>query len=295
MIIIQPLIRIKTSIYRELSKRNNAGVYDYKYAQQLSSSNMARHRYQGPDDKTIAMIEEKIINEQWSPEQISGWLKINFNIHISHTWIYQYVERDRQEEGELSNHMRRGKYSFEPKEYKGKIKNRTTIDKRPDIINKRQRLGDFEIDLIVGPKNKGAVLTIIDRLSRYCIIKKLLGKGSKEVKLALLSAFNDYDGCKHSITSDNGNEFTLHEDISTQLEMKYYFAHPYASYERGSIENLNGLIRQYIPKGKTFDDIDQAYIKTIEEKLNSRPRKILKFLTPEEFRVKMKEKTGLRL
>ena len=122
------LNRHKTSIYRELSKRDSSGIYDHTYAQQLSSSNMARHRHQGPDDKTISIIEDKIINEQWSPEQISGWLKVNHDIHISHTWIYQHVEKDRQEEGELSNHMRRGKYSFEPREYKGKIKSRTTID-----------------------------------------------------------------------------------------------------------------------------------------------------------------------
>ena len=139
--------------------------------------------------------------------------------------------------------MRRGKYSFGHKEYKGKIKNRTTIDQRPEIINERKRLGDFEIDLIVGPKNKGAILTVVDRLSRQCIIEKLGGKGSKEIKDILFNTFNNYDGEKHSITSDNGSEFTLHEEIAKELEIDYYFAHPYASYERGSIENLNGLIR----------------------------------------------------
>ena len=289
------LNRHKTSIYRELSKRDVSGIYDHKYAQQLSSSNMARHRHQGPDDKTISIIEAKIINEQWSPEQISGWLKVNHDIHISHTWIYQYVEKDRQEEGELSDHMRRGKYSFEPREYKGKIKNRTTIDQRPDTINNRERLGDFEIDLIVGPKNKGAILTVIDRLSRHCMIEKLSRKGSKEVERAILETFKSYNGQKYSITTDNGNEFMLHESIARDLGIDYYFAHPYASYERGSIENLNGLIRQYIPKGKTFDDINQAYVKKIEAKLNSRPRKILNFLTPQEFSAKMEYESGLRL
>ena len=163
-------------------------------------------------------------NEQWSPEQISGWLKVNHDIHISHTWIYQHVEKDRQEEGELSNHMRRGKYSFEPREYKGKIKNRTTIEQRPDTINNRERLGDFEIDLIVGPKNKGAILTVIDRLSRYCIIEKLSSKGSKEVKHAVIEIFKNYNGKRYSITSDNGNEFMLHEVIAQDVNIDYYFA-----------------------------------------------------------------------
>ena len=109
------------------------------------------------------------------------------------------------------------------------------------------------------------------------------------------NAFNNYDGEKHSITSDNGREFILHEEIAKELEIDYYFAHPYASYERGSIENLNGLIRQYIPKGTVFDDIDQTYVKQIEEKLNSRPRKILNFLTPQEFYEKLKMTTQLKL
>ena len=289
------LNRHKTSIYRELSKLNDSGIYDHAYAQQLSRSNMARHRHQGPDEKTISIIEAKIMNEQWSPEQISGWLKVNHDIHISHTWIYKYVEQDRQEEGELSDNMRRGKYSFQPREYKGKIKNRVTIDQRPDVINNRERLGDFEIDLIVGPKNKGAILTVIDRLSRHCMIEKLSSKGSKEVKSTIINILKQHTGKSHSITTDNGNEFMLHESIAKALNIDYYFAHPYASYERGSIENLNGLIRQYIPKGKVFDDIDQAYIKTIETKLNTRPRKILNFLTPKEFNEKMKSKSGLRL
>lgn len=289
------LNRHKTSIYRELSKLNDSGIYDHAYAQQLSRLNMARHRYQGPDEKTISIIEEKIMNEQWSPEQISGWLKVNHDIHVSHTWIYKYVEQDRQEEGELSDNMRRGKYSFEPREYKGKIKNRVTIDQRPDVINKRERLGDFEIDLIVGPKNKGAILTVIDRLSRHCMIEKLSSKGSKEVKNTIINLFKQHTGKSYSITTDNGNEFMLHGSIAQELNVDYYFAHPYASYERGSIENLNGLIRQYIPKGKVFDDIDQSYIKEIETKLNTRPRKILNFLTPNEFNEKMKSKSGLRL
>ena len=133
---------------------------------------MGRSGHQKPEEETIRRIEEKIVNEQWSPEQISGWLKLKHGILISHTWIYQHVEKDKNEGGELSNYMRRGKYSFEPREYKGKIKDRITIDERPEIINQRKRLGDFEIYLIVGPKNKGAILTAVDRLSRRCIIKK---------------------------------------------------------------------------------------------------------------------------
>ena len=133
------------------------------------------------------------------------------------------MEKDRNEGGGLSNHMRRGKYSFEPREYKGKIKNRVTIDTRPEVINERKRLGDFEIDLIVGPKNREAILTAVDRLSRRCIIEKLSGKGAKEIKDVLLNAFSNYYCQKHSITSDNGSQSTLHEEIAQELEVDYLF------------------------------------------------------------------------
>jgi len=275
--------RHKSSIYRELSKTGTGGKYDYHYANELTSSNMIRDLNQGPSDETIDIIEKKIINEQWSPEQISGWLKRRHNIDISHTWIYQHIERDKLNDGELSNHLRHGSYSPDPKEYKGKIADRVSIDERPDVINDRRRLGDFEIDLIVGPKNRGAILSMIDRLGRYCILQKLTGKTALEVEESVIKALAEYDGLKYSITSDNGTEFTNHKAIAKSLGIDYYFAHPYASYERGSIENLNGLVRQYIPKGTDFSEIDPEFVKTIENKLNNRPRKVLGFMTPREY------------
>lgn len=211
---------------------------------------------------------------------------VNYEISVSHTWIYSYIEKDKADGGELYNHMRRGKYNYEPKEYKGKIKNRKSINIRPEIINNRERLGDFEIDLIVGPKNKGAILTTIDRVSRYCMLKKLDSKHADIVEKAILGLFKNHKAL--SITSDNGNEFMNHEKISSKLRLDYYFANPYASFERGSIENLNGLIIQYIPKGMSFDDIAESFVEMIQNKLNSRPRKILNFLTPAEFTEKMK-------
>lgn len=278
--------RHKTSIYREISKTNLLGTYDYEHANQMTSTNMARHRHQAPSIETVSIIDKKILDQQWSPEQISGWLLVNYEISVSHTWIYSYIEKDKADGGELYNHMRRGKYNYEPKEYKGKIKNRKSINIRPEIINNRERLGDFEIDLIVGPKNKGAILTTIDRVSRYCMLKKLDSKHADIVEKAILGLFKNHKAL--SITSDNGNEFMNHEKISSKLRLDYYFANPYASFERGSIENLNGLIIQYIPKGMSFDDIAESFVEMIQNKLNSRPRKILNFLTPAEFTEKMK-------
>ena len=148
-------------------------------------------------------------------------------------------------------------------------------------MQERSRLGDYEIDLIVGPKNKGAILTVVDRVSRECVIRKLANKSAPEVALVVSQAIKIG---AHTITSDNGTEFTNHENIAKALNVQYFFATPYASYERGSIENLNGLIRQYVPKGKGFDNIEEDELNIIENKLNNRPRKVLDFLSPVEYR-----------
>jgi len=276
--------RHRSTIYREISR---SGARDKDYDAEIyhlqARSNMIRNQEDNnPSRETIEWIEQLIIQKQWSPEQISNWLKLNKDESVSHTWIYQHIAKDKNKGGELNNHLRRGGrfYSKGPVEYKGKIRNRVSIDHRPDIVQARNRLGDYEIDLIVGAKNKGAILTAIDRSSRECIIKKLHNKSALETELAVVEALKDK---AKTITSDNGNEFANHQNIANKVDADYYFANPYASYERGSIENLNGLIRQYIPKGSDLDAIDQDQLDIIEDKLNNRPRKILNFLSPIEY------------
>lgn len=283
------LQRNKTTIYREMSKRSEDGGYNAHFAHQLTSTNMIRTRSKGPSVEAIELIENKILLEQWSPEQISGWLNLEHGIKVSHTWIYQYVSEDRNNGGELYNHMRRGKYSKGHREYQGKIPDRVSIEERPEVVNQRTRLGDYEIDLIVGIKNQGAILSMIDRVSRYCILKKLENKKAETVSNAVVASLKQYDLATLTMTSDNGTEFTNHKDISNALGLKYYFAHPYASYERGSIENLNGLVRQYIPKGTDLIEIEDSFVKQIQDKLNSRPRKILEYLTPEQYIATVKQ------
>lgn len=276
--------RHRSTIYRELNrpgirdKRYNAEAY-HKQARQ----NMGRKLEKSPSEEIIVFINKKIVDEQWSPEQISNWLKLYDHESVSHTWIYQHIAQDKIAGGELHNHMRHGNYSKGHKEYKGTIINRVSIESRPSIVNERDRLGDYEIDLIVGPKNKGAILSIIDRLSRECILEKLDDKTSLSACGKTIQSLLLREKKVHTITSDNGTEFTDHELVSKKLKIDYYFAHPYASYERGSIENLNGLVRQYIPKGTEFTNIDNTTLKEIQNKLNNRPRKILGFLTPIEY------------
>lgn len=278
------LKRHRSTLYREM---NRAGIQADKYSAESyhiqSRTNMIRNQDDtSPTEETIKLIEQQIIQNQWSPEQISSWLKLHHYERVSHSWIYEYIAKDKAEGGELSNHLRRGgSYSKEPVEYRGKIPNRVPIEQRPEIVQERTRLGDYEIDLIVGPKNKEAILTVVDRVSRECVIRKLANKSAPEVEQVVSQAIK---AAAHTITSDNGTEFTNHENIAKALGVKYFFATPYASYERGSIENLNGLIRQYIPKGKAFDNIGQDELNIIENKLNNRPRKVLDFLSPIEYR-----------
>lgn len=280
--ISKQLGRHRTTIYRE---RRRVGVLSPKYTankyQEQARRNMSRDQSsKGPSKDTIKIIEEKILNDQWSPEQISNWLRKHKQESPCHTWIYKHIRADKDQGGELHNNLRRGNYLKGHKAYKGKIKNRISIEHRPEEINHRSRCGDYEIDLIVGPKNRGAILTIVDRLSRECRLEKLDGKSAESVTAAVISCLPEN---VLSVTSDNGSEFSNHEIISKTRALKYYFAHPYASYERGSIENLNGLVRQYIPKGKSFDTIDNNEVKIIESKLNDRPRKVLEFMTPLEY------------
>ena len=276
--------RHRSTIYREISRFGvNFSAYSASEYQKQARINMSRNQDdKRPSKETIKIIEAKILNEQWSPEQISYWLAKEEMQSVSHTWIYKYVKEDQAEGGELTNHLRRGGSSYLKghRPYNGKIKNRVSIEQRPDIINGRVRCGDYEIDLIVGPKNQGAILTMIDRKSRECRITKLEGKSAGCVTKAVIKTIPKN---VLSITSDNGNEFANHEQIASEGKLQYYFAHPYASYERGSVENLNGLIRQYIPKGTEFDNIDEVMLKEIERKLNNRPRKVLDFLTPIDY------------
>ena len=142
--------------------------------------------------------------------------------------------------------------------------------------------------MIVETKNKGAILSMIDRSRRFCILKKLSGKTAAEVEESLVNALLPHKDVLLTITSDNGNEFINHKSIAERLEVEYYFAHPYASYERGSIENLNGLVRQYIPKGTDFATVEENTVKMAQDKSNNRPKAVLGYYTPNEYLENMK-------
>ena len=278
--------RDKSTISRELKRNEGGKGYRPKQAQRLANNrekNKPKHRY--IQDKHIAYIQEKI-KLKWSPEQISGRMRLDGINPISHESIYKYLLRDKEAGGKLYLNLRhknkRYKKRYGSNERRGQIPDKCTIDERPDEVEKKERVGDFEIDLVIGKNHKQALVTVVDRSSMFTLIKKITSKQASLVEEALIEMLLPLKQWIHTITSDNGKEFALHKNITQKLNCGYYFCHPYSSWERGLNENTNGLIRQFFPKGSSFTKITQKDILDVQNNLNYRPRKRLGYKTPAE-------------
>ena len=280
----------KSTISREL-KRNSSKIHKKYSALKADKVSTDRRMYASKESNkrmTKNMIAHivKYIEDDFSPEQTSATLKIRDGLEISHVRIYQHIREDKLKGGDLHTHLRfhhtghrRAKYGTK---HKGRIKDRVSISQRPDLVEEKIRLGDFEIDTIIGTNRKGAITTAVDRVSLLSIISIPTTKKAYEVEAEIKRILSPFKDKIQTITSDNGLEFSNHKNISKALDCEYYFCHPYSSWERGLNEYTNGLIRQYIPKGMSFENISPEYIKMIEDKLNNRPRKSLNWRTPNE-------------
>jgi len=276
-----------STVSREL-KRNRRwnGVYSPEQADGLYTDRRKHSRR--PKTFTVEIqqiVEEKLLLD-WSPEQISGYGKRHNLFSISHERIYQHVLADKKAGGKLYLHLRHGKKRYR-KRYGSKqrtspIKNRVMIDMRPNIVDQKQRVGDWEIDTIIGKQNQKAIVTLVERVSKKTLIGAVGTKHANFVKEQVIHLLNPIRQFVFTITSDNGIEFAQHELIAKALDAKMYFAHPYHSWERGLNENTNGLIRQYIPKSSDFSGLTKADIIYAQEQLNNRPRKSLGYATPNE-------------
>ena len=274
-----------STVSREI--RRNSGVRRH-YNWETAQANAVQTRRRKPGNRSVGkdvMEEAKrlLITEQWSPEQISGVLAKDGK-YISHETIYRMIRKDKAEGGTLYKHCRH-KLKRRARPVGGRrisIPNRTSISERPTEADGK-RFGDFEMDTIVGRGNHGAIVTLIERSTNMLFMRKLKnGKNAKELArtvIHLLSPFKDHI---KSITTDNGTEFACHEMIAKSLGVTIYFADPYASWQKGAIENANGLIRQYVPKKETFEHISQQQITKYSKKINMRPRKKLDFKTPQD-------------
>ncbi|MCF6333767.1 MAG: IS30 family transposase, partial [Draconibacterium sp.] len=266
--------------------QTKTGKYNAAFAQELSEKQKERFSHNRSFTLTIEkFIIEKVSREQWSIEQIWGYCKENNIDMVSHESIYKFVYQDKNKGGVLYKNLRVASKKYRKRYGSGKgkrciIKDKVSIDERPEWINNKQRVGDWEIDTIVGKDNKGAIVTIAERATAFVLIAMLNGKNAQELAEAVVKLMMPFKDLVLSITSDNGTEFAMHKYISKKLGALFYFAHPYSSCERGLNEYTNRLIRQYIPKKTDFKNIDRLYISKITMKLNRRHRKKLNYNTP---------------
>ena len=276
-----------STISREL-RRNNDSLrgYDAELAQVKSVQREKSKKKRSSLTKQIEKYIRSKLKLDWSPEQISGRMKLDIGVSIVHETIYRYIYANKANGGRLYKHLRykNKKYHRRGKEYKarGIIIDRVMIDKRPKIVEKKKRIGDFEIDTVIGKDHKGALVTVVDRKSKFTLIKNVPSKEAEVVTKALIEMIRPIKAVTHTITSDNGKEFAYHKKVSAALDVDFYFANPYHSWERGLNEHTNGLIRQYLPKKSEFLHISKEEIVTIQNRLNHRPRKALGYKTPYE-------------
>jgi IS30 family transposase len=273
----------KSTISRELFRNRGQRGYRPRQAHQkaLSRRDHTRMRI---SSENWSMVEDKIRLE-WSPEQVSGWLKRHLAIEISHEWIYQYVLADKRVGGDLHRHLRcqkKRRKRYGGYDRRGKLPNRVSIEQRPAIVDQRQRIGDWEVDTIVGKGHRQAIVTLTERKSRFALLRKVGRRSADLVGEAVIDLLQPFSEHLFTITGDNGKEFADHERIAQELKTDFFFAHPFTAWERGANENMNGLVRQYIPKKREFAFIRNDELQFITDRLNHRPRKCLDYLTPSE-------------
>jgi IS30 family transposase len=279
--------RAKSTIGREL-KRN--GREDGSYSAVAAQQQAIRRRRERP---LIRKLERPQLNaavrsrltKEWSPDQIAGRLKYDRpddqQFHVTPQTIYTWIERDHHCDHWKTFLRRGGKPPKPPRA--GQIPRQVKIDGRPAEANQRQRLGDFEGDTIVSRGKRSGLVTLVDRKSRYLLAAKLQDRTARRTRKKIERLLHDLPtDRRHTATFDNGKEFSEHEALARNVGIDVFFAHPYASWERGTSENTNGLLRQYYPKGTDFADVSHHDLAHIVESLNQRPRKCLGYKTPSE-------------
>ena len=273
----------KSTVSREIKRNSNSvGRYVLKDAEMFARMNSERSHAPRKMTKELRSEIIRLLERKWSPETISGYLKSQGRDCVSAEWIYHLVRQDKAEGGVLYKslphslrHRRRPVSSPIP------IKNRVSIDERPDIVSQKARFGDWEMDTIVGPGGKGVIVTLVERLTKKMIMSYCpKGKNAKALARIVVALLLPYRDHVHTITTDNGSEFADHLYIAKRLRCRVYFAHPYSSWEKGLIENTNKLIRQFIPKGTVLSSLSGDFISHVQSEINLRPRKLLNFDSP---------------
>ena len=279
----------KSVISRELKRNSDQrnGIYKSDLANRKYKQRQEQKKRSVVFTTTIKKYVEDGLNNEFSPEQINGRAKLDGVPCVSHECIYQYIWKDKKQGGYLFEKLRHTGRKYrkrgDSKDKRGILKDRVSIDKRPSIVDEKVRFGDLEIDTVIGKNHQGALLTINDRVTSLVWIKLLDGKHSEPLTEATIQALLPLKQQIKTITADNGKEFARHQEIAKELNVNFYFAKPYHSWERGANENTNGLIRQYFPKGSSFENVTHQQVADVQNKLNNRPRKKLGYFSPKEF------------
>ena len=277
--IAEQIDRDASTISRELARNSDSEGYKARAAQRQSVLRRHAASTQPRIDAGVWPTEEARIAEGWSPEQITG----EGGVAISHERIYQHIAADRQRGGDLWKHLRcrkqRRRHRCGTPRQRQRFGGRC-IAQRPAIVDTRQRVGDWEGDTIVG---KGAVriVTLVERKTGLVRLRRVESGAADPTMRAIVHALYPVSTRVHTLTWDNGSEFAEHGLIDIALDATSYFAEPYSAWQRGCNENLNGLLRQYFPKGCDLSAFTPTHIQAIEDKLNQRPRKRLGFRTPQ--------------
>lgn len=279
--------RHRTTISREI-ERNSSKTGCYRPSKAQEKTNGRRSRSRRNMQFTVTQMNKviRLLKKDWSPEQISWVLALTGDLYISHETIYKYVWADKASGGNLYRHLRgsqkRRRKRYRSYDSRGQLAGKRNISERPQSVENRSTIGHLEGDTVMGGQDQHCILTLVDRKSGYLLIGKLKNRTKKEVVRCMSRLINKQHRRVKTITVDNGTEFHAYKDIEKATGSTFYFANPYHSWERGTNENTNGLIRQYLPKRQSMEHLTQSDCDRIAKKLNTRPRKRLGFKTPEE-------------
>jgi transposase, IS30 family len=286
--IARRLGRHRSTISREFAR--NGSRWDNGYrpsrAQEQANGRRSRSRRNQRFDALDWIFVEALLREQWSPEQAAGYLRKMGAVSISHETIYRHVWRDRAGGGDLCTHLRcarkKRRKRYGRYDSRGRLAEKRHISERPSSVEGRKQVGHWEIDTVMGVGNEHCIVTLVERATGYVLIGKIASRNMEQATRRTIQLIRKHPGKFKTITADNGTEFHAYKKIEQATGVKIYFATPYHSWERGSNENMNGLIRQYVPKRKSMAHVTQHDCNKIAEKLNTRPRKRYGFETPED-------------
>ena len=279
--------RNPSTISRELRRnRCRDGGYRAEKAQQRTNGRRSRSRRNQRFSEDEWLLVDSLLQEDWSPEQVAGALALTGELSISHETIYRHVWTNRANGGTLHYHLRcaqkKRRKRYGRYDSRGRLAGKRHVTERPRFVEKRRSIGHWEIDTVMGVGSDHCIVTLLERATGLVLIGKLKSRTAAELTRRTIALIRRYPGRFKTITADNGTEFHAYKKIENATGVKFYFATPYHSWERGSNENANGLIRQYLPKRTSMAHINQHHCNAIAHKLNTRPRKRYGFQTPEE-------------